>query len=123
MTASDLARWDIGLPLPEHRFPNEGIAIVVLTNGTAGTNEKVTNEIEALLFPPAADPAAPAALMSIQTLFAQLQAGRLARSVMTEALDAYFSEQLVSDFASSLRPLGTTVTVTQTRTDLPTLQL
>lgn len=98
-------------------FPNEGIAIVVLTNGTAGTSEKVTSEIEALLFAPAADPTAPAALQSVRTLFAQLQAGHPDRSVMTEALNAYFSEQVVSDFASSLKPLGTTVTVTQTRTD------
>lgn len=115
-------RWDHGGETSGFRsqntvFPNDGIAIVVLTNGTAGTSDRVTGEIEALLFTPAVDPDAPAALSSVRTLFAQLQAGHPDRSMMTGALNAYFNEQVVSDFSSSLMPLGTAVTVTQTRTD------
>ncbi len=99
-------------------FPSDGIAIVVLTNGTAGTSDRVTGEIEALLFTPAVDPDAPAALSSVRTLFAQLQAGHPDGSMMTGALNAYFNEQVVcQDFSSSLMPIGTAVTVTQTRTD------
>jgi D-alanyl-D-alanine carboxypeptidase len=37
--------------------------------------------------------------------------------MMTDALNVYFSEQVVADFASSLKPLGSAVTVTQTRVD------
>jgi D-alanyl-D-alanine carboxypeptidase len=115
-------RWDHGGEASGFRsqntiFPNDGIAIVVLTNGTAGTSEKVTGEVEALLFASAADPAAPVALDSVRTLFAQLQEGHPDRSMMTDALNVYFSEQVVADFSSSLKPLGSAVTVTQTRAD------
>ncbi|HEY4091745.1 MAG TPA: serine hydrolase domain-containing protein [Luteibacter sp.] len=115
-------RWDHGGEASGFRtqntlFPDDDIAIVVLTNGTAGTSDKLTSDIEALLFAQAADPAAPAALSTVRTLFAQLQEGRPDRSVMTDALNTYFSDQVVADFASSLKSLGSSVNVTQTRTD------
>lgn len=115
-------RWDHGGEASGFRsqntvFPNDDMAIVVLTNGTGGTSEKVTGEIEALLFAPAADPAAPLALNKVRTLFAQLQDGHPDRSMMSDGLSAYFSEQVVADFATSLKPMGEIASIVQTRSD------
>lgn len=115
-------RWDHGGEASGFRsqntiFPNDDTAIVVLTNGTGGTSEKVTGEIEALLFAPAADPAAPHALNKVRVLFAQLQEGHPDRSMMSDGLSAYFSEQVVADFAASLKPLGKVVSIAETRSD------
>lgn len=115
-------RWDHGGEASGFRsqntiFPNDDLAIVVLTNGSGGTSEKVTGEIETLLFAPAADPAAPLALEKVRALFAQLQDGHPDRSVMSDGLDAYFSEQVVADFAASLKPMGDIDSIVQTRSD------
>jgi D-alanyl-D-alanine carboxypeptidase len=115
-------RWDHGGETSGFRsqntiFPDDDIAIIVLTNGMAGTSEKVTAAVETLLFASAFDPAESVALNNVRTLFTQLQDGHPDRSMMTDALNAYFSEQVLADFSSSLKPLGSAVTVTQTRTD------
>ena len=115
-------RWDhggevMGFCSQNTLFPNEDTAIVVLTNGCGGASDKVTGEIEALLFAPAADADAPQALNRVRALFAQLQAGQPDRSVMSDGLSAYFSTQAVADFAASLAPLGKVESIVQTRTD------
>ena len=115
-------RWDHGGEASGFRsqntiFPDDDTAIVVLTNGTGGTSEKVTGEIEALLFAPAADPAALPALNKVRVLFAQLQEGHPDRSMMSDGLSAYFSKQVVADFAASLKPLGEVVSIAETRSD------
>lgn len=121
MTPEGRLRWDHGGEVAGFRsqntlFPNDDTAIVVLTNG-GGASDKVTGEIESLLFAQAADPAAPAALNKVRALFVQLQAGQPDRSMMSDGLRAYFSEQAVADFAASLKPLGAVESIVEARAD------
>lgn len=122
MTPEGRLRWDHGGEVAGFRsqntlFPNDDVAIVVLTNGGGDTSDKVTGEIEALLFAPAADPAAAPALDRVRTLFVQLQAGQPDRSVMSAGLSTYFSDQVVADIAASLKPLGEVKSVVESRAD------
>jgi len=122
MTPEGRLRWDHGGEVSGFRsqntiFPNDDMAIVVLTNGGGGTSDKVTGEIEALLFAPAADPTASLALNKVRALFLQLQAGNPDRSMMSEGLSGHFSDQVVADFAASLKPMGEVESIVETRAD------
>ncbi|GJI93663.1 hypothetical protein RugamoR57_03810 [Duganella caerulea] len=122
MTPEGRLRWDHGGETAGFRsqntiFPNDDTAIVVLTNGGGATSDKVTSEIEALLFAPATDSAASSALNAVRALFAQLQTGHPDRSMMSDGLNSYFSDQVVADFATSLKPLGKVESVVESRSD------
>ena len=122
MTPEGRLRWDhggevAGFLSQNTVFPNDDMAIVVLSNGGGGAVERVTAGIESLLFAPSADPAAAPALDKVRTLFTQLQAGQPDRSAMSENLRAYFSEQTVADFAASLKPLGEVQSIAETRSN------
>ncbi|MGK5010893.1 serine hydrolase domain-containing protein [Janthinobacterium sp. MDB2-8] len=122
MTPEGRLRWDHGGEVAGFRsqntvFPNDDMAIVVLTNGGGSTSEKVTGEIEALLFASTADAVAPLALDKVRALFVQLQAGHPDRSLMSDGLRGYFSDQVVADFAASLKPLGEVESIVETRSD------
>jgi len=126
MTPEGRLRWDHGGEVAGFRsqntiFPNDDAAIVVLTNGGGNTSDKVTGEIEALLFAPAADSvdnsAAALALHKIRALFVQLQAGHPDRSILSDGLNAHFSEQVVADFTASLKPLGEVQSIVESRSD------
>ena len=116
-------------------YPQQGLAIVVLTN-TAGIRLAATLEaaLETLLLPPApaappasaqaASGAAPAAAPApdagaahaqrrIGAMFGQLQKGRPERGAMTADLSAFFTAQVVEDYARSLAPLGPLLGVEQ----------
>lgn len=115
-------RWDHGGEVAGFRsqntlFPNDDMAIVVLTNGGGDASDKVTGEIEALLFAPAADPAAAPALDKVRSLFVQLQAGQPDRGMMSAGLSTYFSDQVVADIAASLKPLGAVQSIVESRAD------
>lgn len=115
-------RWDHGGEASGFRsqntlFPDDDVAIVVLTNGSGATSDKVTADIESLLFQPANDTSAAAALDAVRALFAGLQDGHPDRRMMTPSLDAYFSDAVVADFATSLKSLGSEWSLTQTRMD------
>ena len=87
-------------------FPEDRVAIVVLTNqdaaGAAGT---IANGIAPLLLT-ADDPAAPQKTEKARKIFEGLQGGTIDRTRFTDNADSYFSDQAVKDFASSLGPLG-----------------
>jgi len=87
-------------------YPDDRAAIVVLTNldATSATAEVVA-KIAPILFA-TGDPATPAALEQMRGIFEGLQQGKLDRSLFTSNANAYFSEQAIADFASSLGPLG-----------------
>lgn len=114
-------------------YPQEKLAIVVLTNTSnmflAGS---ITNALEDLLLPPlpagpeaapegasqaaaapAPDKVADDAKAQVAATFAQLQRGTPQRQHMTRDLDAYFTRQVVADYAASLAPLGAVVAVQQ----------
>lgn len=122
MTPEGRLRWDHGGETGGFRsqntlFPNDDTAIVVLTNGGGNASDRVSSEIEALLFAPPADLAATSALSSVRAVFIQLQAGHPDRSLMSDGLNGYFSEQVVTDFATSLKPLGEVESIVESRSD------
>jgi len=87
-------------------YPDDRASITVLTNGEGAVFHPIVNGIETLLFTPLTDPDAAAALDRAQALFASLQAGKVDRAAMTPALNDYFSDAVLADFAESLGPLG-----------------
>jgi CubicO group peptidase (beta-lactamase class C family) len=87
-------------------FPDEKAAIVVLTNqDAASAAEDIADHIAALIFD-TTDPATPAKLERAKKIFEGLQDGTIDRSQFTDNANAYFSEQALKDFASTLGPLG-----------------
>lgn len=96
-------------------YPEDGMALVVLSNGPGPATNAATAQLEKLLLslpksqsaqaaPDAA--AAESSLALVRKFFGQLQAGQPDRQLMTGDLRAYFTDDVVSDFAASLGPLG-----------------
>lgn len=82
-------------------FPDQKAAITVLTNSDfGGAPGAIANRIAAVLFPDADQTRVARELLS------QLQSGHIDRSLFTANGNAYFTDQVVGDFASSLGPLG-----------------
>jgi CubicO group peptidase (beta-lactamase class C family) len=95
-------------------YPDDSTAVVVLTNLDAtGASGQIAGRIADLLFG-ATDRASQAATAQARTIFEGLQHGTIDRSLFSENANAYFSDQAIADFASSLGPLGPPVDVTQT---------
>jgi D-alanyl-D-alanine carboxypeptidase len=87
-------------------FPDDRAAIVVLTNqDAASASGDIANGIAPLLFA-STDPATPAKLEQAKKIFDGLQHGTIDRSLFTDNANAYFSDQALKDFASTLGPLG-----------------
>jgi D-alanyl-D-alanine carboxypeptidase len=63
---------------------------------------------------PAEDPGATSALEGARRLFSGLQEGQLDRSPLDSDASAYFTPEVVADYAASLKPLGTPSSFTQT---------
>lgn len=100
-------------------FPEDGIAIVVLTNQVAsGAASTIGNGIARELLPalrPAAavpDTLAP----TLQSILNGLQQGNIDRSLFTPDANDYFNPDTLADFKSTLAPLGTIKDVTRTST-------
>ena len=88
-------------------YPEQRAAIVVLTNLDATTaSGQIASRIAQLLFA-TTDPTAEAATAQARKIFEGLQKGQIDRSLFTSNANAYFSEEALKDFASSLGPLGT----------------
>ena len=95
-------------------FPDDRAAVVVLTNQDAASAAgPIASGIAPLLFA-TNDPATPAKLEQAKKIFADLQQGKIDRSLFTSNANAYFSEQALQDFATGLGPLGTPQSFTQT---------
>jgi CubicO group peptidase (beta-lactamase class C family) len=98
-------------------YPDDRAAIVVLTNLDAtGASSQIASRIETALFDTAgatSDDTA-AATAQARRMFEELQRGRLDRSLLTANLSAYFSEQALADFRSSLGRLGAPSSFRQT---------
>jgi CubicO group peptidase (beta-lactamase class C family) len=96
-------------------FPDERVAVAVLTNqDAAGAAGDIARGIAPLLLA-SDDPQTPAKLERARTIFEGLQHGTIDRSLFTDNANFYFSEQALKDFASGLGPLGTPQEFTQTR--------
>jgi CubicO group peptidase (beta-lactamase class C family) len=87
-------------------FPDDKVAVVVLTNQDAvGTFGVIGKGIAKALFE-VHDPAATKALVQAKAIFANLQQGRIDRSLFTADANSYFSDTAVHDYQTSLAPLG-----------------
>ena len=102
-------------------YPDDKIAIVVLTNEVAsGAASEIAAAVTPLLLQPAAkpdttpDPVA-ALLPSILNGFAK---GQIDRSLFTSNCNAYFSKDALADFQATLAPLGAVTNVTRARSSL-----
>ena len=87
-------------------FPDERIAVVVLTNQDATDVSGVIAGGIAPLLLASDDPAAPEKLARVRKIFDGLQHGTIDRSLFTGNANFYFNEQALKDFAGSLGPLG-----------------
>jgi CubicO group peptidase (beta-lactamase class C family) len=96
-------------------FPDERVAVVVLTNqDAAGAAGNIARAIAPMLLT-SDDPQTAAKLEQARKIFEGLQHGTIDRSLFTDNANFYFSEQALRDFASGLGPLGTPQQFTQIR--------
>ena len=96
-------------------FPDERVAVVVLTNQDAAEAAGAIAMGVAPLLLASDDPATPAKLAQARKIFEGLQHGTIDRALFTDNANFYFNEQALKDFAASLGPLGTPEEFMQTR--------
>jgi CubicO group peptidase (beta-lactamase class C family) len=95
-------------------FPDDKMAVVVYANLFATDVQSViATQIEDLLFS-ATDAATDRAVAQTRAMFNALKQGKVDRSLLTSNLSAYFSDQALRDFASSIGTCGTVTEVRQT---------
>jgi D-alanyl-D-alanine carboxypeptidase len=87
-------------------FPDERVAVVVLTNQDASDVSAAIADGIAPLLLASDDPTTPAKLAQAKKIFEGLQHGTVDRSLFTSNANFYFSEQALKDFASGLGSLG-----------------
>jgi CubicO group peptidase (beta-lactamase class C family) len=91
-------------------FPEDKVAVTVLTNEDASSAAGALGRRIAPLVldgAPGMVSANAGAEKRALDIFTGLQDGKLDRSQLTALCDAYFTQEAVEDFASSLKPLGT----------------
>jgi D-alanyl-D-alanine carboxypeptidase len=88
--------------------------VTVFTNQDDPAAHRIARQIEDLLRPAPADSQAAASLERARRIFSGLQHGKLDRASLTDDANAYFSAQVIADYAASLKPLGLPATFTQT---------
>jgi D-alanyl-D-alanine carboxypeptidase len=94
-------------------FPDDHAAVVVLTNQDAAPAAgAIARGVAGLLFS-TQDAQTQARVAQARQIFEGLQKGTLDRSLFTDDANAYFSEEALHDFASSLAPLGAPVEFAQ----------
>jgi CubicO group peptidase (beta-lactamase class C family) len=99
-------------------FPKDKLAIAVLTNQDAARGAgRIASRVSMLLLGVTAKGPL-AAETQTQQLFENFQQGKIDRSLFTPWCNAYFSEQALQDFQSSLAPLGKPSSVRQTAENL-----
>jgi len=87
-------------------LPKDRLAIVVLTNQDAATAaSRIGQRIAALLLQPV-EPPGSSKEQQMRCIFRSLQRGKIDRSLFTVNANAYFDNQTIADYASSLGPLG-----------------
>ena len=98
-----------GYTTSNHIYPDDRAAIAVLTNiypGAADAPGQIAGRITNILFRPA-ETASAAAREQSPSDYDGLTKGTIDRAVLTEAANAYFTQEVLSDYAASLAPLGT----------------
>lgn len=99
-------------------YPDDKMAIVVFANLFATDVQSViASRIADVLFA-ATDPATERAVAQARSVFEKLQKGKLDRTLFTSNANAYFSEQAIKDFQSSIGSCGTISDAQQVSTQL-----
>jgi len=101
-------------------FPDDKIAVVVLTNQEASSAAgAIGRAISTLLLPPASTGSdAAKAEAQAKDVLTGLQAGTIDRTLFTANANFFFDKTALGDFASSLGPLGAIKSLRQTGTSL-----
>jgi D-alanyl-D-alanine carboxypeptidase len=95
-------------------FPDDSAAVVVLTNQDAApASGAIARQISQLLFA-TEDALTQSRTAQAKSIFEGLRQGKIDRSLFTSNANAYFSDQALADFASSLGPLGSPTAFVQT---------
>ena len=95
-------------------YPDDRMAITVLTNCDAGPAATIAQKLEDLLLAPSADPTATSSLENAKKLYAALTDGRVEKDLLDDDLTAYFTPQAIADFSASLKAIGPPNSFTQT---------
>ena len=88
-------------------FPDQRSSIVVFTNiypGAAGAPGMIAERIARVIFPPPAVNAD--SLAQAKRIYDGLMKGTIDRALLTPAANAFFTADVLSDYAKSLAPLG-----------------
>jgi D-alanyl-D-alanine carboxypeptidase len=87
-------------------YPDDGAAIVVLTNqDAADASEEIADALSKLMFVEDS-PADAAAVAASRRMFAGLQQGRIDPALLTANARSYFTPRALADFRASLGSLG-----------------
>jgi hypothetical protein len=108
----------MGFTSDNYVFPKEKLAIAVLTNQDAARAAGVIARGVAPLLLSATTQSPNAAEAQAEALFENFQQGKIDRGLFTAWCNAYFSEQALGDFESSLAPLGKPSSVKQVAEEL-----
>jgi CubicO group peptidase (beta-lactamase class C family) len=108
----------MGFTSDNYVFPRDRIAIAVLTNQDAARGAGVIARGVAQLLLGTSAQGPSAAEAQAQALFESFQQGKIDRSLFTDWCNAYFTQQAIGDFQSSLAPLGKPTTVKQIADEL-----
>jgi len=101
-------------------FPDDHVAIAVLTNQEASeAASEIAKEIAPLVLPPSSNSSVTEAFIpQLKTILTGLQKGEIDRSLFTANCNDYYDQTALSDYQSSLAPLGTITNVTPGRESL-----
>ncbi len=95
-------------------FPDDHAAVVVLTNQDASSAASGIGRAVASMLFATQDSATDTRTDQARRILEGLQRGTIDRSLFTADANAYFSDQAIGDFASSLGPLGAPISFVQT---------
>jgi CubicO group peptidase (beta-lactamase class C family) len=95
-----------GFTAENRMYPDDGIAIVVLTNQDATDASSSIADALADLLLLADSPSQTVDAGAARDLFKQLQSGKIDRQRLTGNANSYFTSQALEDYRTSLSPLG-----------------
>ena len=88
-------------------YPDDKAAITAFTNvypGAADAPGSIANRVANIILAP--PPASTAALAQAQRIYEGLMTGTIDRALFTPAANAFFTSEVIADYAKSLGPLG-----------------
>jgi CubicO group peptidase (beta-lactamase class C family) len=105
-----------GYGTSNHIYPDDHAAIVVFANiypGAPGATDRIANRIADVILA-STDAAADAAHNAVRKIYEGLRKGALDRALFTPSANAYFTKEVLADYAASLAPLGPPTEFTRT---------